>query len=258
MKIPLGPAELVPGVEQLAVLVEDLDPVVAAVADEQAALRIHRQRVRLVEVVGTVAELAPRFDERSVFRELVYTRRAARRRRMALGDEDVAVGRDEDRVRLEEVVRVARAARLAERAEQLAVGAELEDLMSLGRRGRIGAAPAGRRRRSAGAPPARRADRRRRRCTRSRRPRCCRPCRRRCRAARRSVRAPKCATTLPFASNLITGSSVELPQLFAPQRSAIQMLLPSRSIATALVDPHVRPAGSLAHVVSSGTGSAGR
>ena len=56
---PARTAELIPRVEQLAVLIEDLDPVVAAIADEQAALRIHRERVRLVEVVRAVAELCP-------------------------------------------------------------------------------------------------------------------------------------------------------------------------------------------------------
>ncbi len=245
-------AELVPGVEQLAVLVEDLDAVVAAVADEQAALGIHRQRVRLVEVVGAVAELAPRFDQRSVLRKLVYSRRAPRGRRVALGDEDVAVGRDEDRVRLEEVVRVACAARLAERAQQLAVGAELEDLMSLGRSGRIGAAPAARGsgwRRSAwstAAPPRRPPPPVHAQSTTQMLPSLSTrmPC------GATNMPPPKCATTLPLASNFITGSSVELPQPFAPHRSAIQMLLPSRSIATALVAPHMRPAGSLAHVVS--------
>ena len=43
------------------------------------------------------------------------------------------------------------------------------------------------------------------------------------------------------------GSSVEPTHVFAPHRSATQMLVPSRSTSTALVLPHVRPAGSLAH-----------
>ena len=41
-------------------------------------------------------------------------------------------------------------------------------------------------------------------------------------------------------------SSVFPAQLFAPHRSPTQMLLPSRSISTALVEPHDLPAGSLA------------
>ncbi len=44
------PAELRPLFDERAVLIEDLDPVVVAVADEQPALRIQRERVRLIEL----------------------------------------------------------------------------------------------------------------------------------------------------------------------------------------------------------------
>src|SRR3954469_14158489 len=63
--------------------------------------------------------------------------------------------------------------------------------------------------------------------------------------------APKLLTSLPVESNLSTvGRSDILPvarsaHLFAPQRSATQIDLPSLSMSTALVDPHVRPSGSL-------------
>ena len=63
---------------------------------------------------------------------------------------------------------------------------------------------------------------------------------------------PNCATILPFGSNLNTVLSGDISlvlmskQLFTAQRSATQMLLPSRSMSTALVDPHVRPSGSFA------------
>src|ERR1019366_7653828 len=52
---------------------------------------------------------------------------------MTLGDVDVAVGRDQEVVRLEKILRIAAAAGLAEREEQLAVRTELEDLMAFGR-----------------------------------------------------------------------------------------------------------------------------
>src|SRR5262249_10071152 len=52
---------------------------------------------------------------------------------MDLGDEDVAVRRDEDVIRLIEVIGIGPAARLAKRQQQLAVLVELEHLMSLGR-----------------------------------------------------------------------------------------------------------------------------
>ena len=48
------------------------------------------------------------------------------------------------------------------------------------------------------------------------------------------------------ASSFITGSNADVAQLFVPHRSAIQILLPSRSMSTALIDPQVRPLGSFA------------
>ena len=46
------PAELVPLIEEVAVLVEDLDAIVLAVADEQPAARVDGDRVRHVELTG--------------------------------------------------------------------------------------------------------------------------------------------------------------------------------------------------------------
>src|SRR5262249_6950458 len=63
--------------------------------------------------------------------------------------------------------------------------------------------------------------------------------------------APKLFTSLPDASNFRTGSSGDIlpvagsAQLLAPHRSATQIDFPSLSMSTALVDPQVRPAGSL-------------
>src|SRR5215213_5957350 len=62
-----------------------------------------------------------------------------------------------------------------------------------------------------------------------------------------SIPAPKLFTRFPFASNFRIGSTfAESRQLFAPHRSATQMLVPSGSISTALVEPQVRPAGIFA------------
>src|SRR5512143_3348341 len=60
--------------------------------------------------------------------------------------------------------------------------------------------------------------------------------------------APKCATTVPVESNFRIGSRLEVAQLFVLHRSAIQILVPFLSMSTALVEPQVRPSGSLAHV----------
>jgi hypothetical protein len=70
------------------------------------------------------------------------------------------------------------------------------------------------------------------------------------------IPSPNDFTMLPFASNLKIEARFEPAQLFAPHRSATQMLTPSLSISTALVDPHVRPSGSFAHpaIVSYGFG----
>ncbi len=52
-----------PVLEQLAVLVEDLNPVVRPIGDEQPAFRVPRERVRLVELARACAALAPLLDE---------------------------------------------------------------------------------------------------------------------------------------------------------------------------------------------------
>ena len=53
------PAELRPLVDELAVLIEDLDPVVVAIADEQPAARIDRERVRLIELARGPCRACP-------------------------------------------------------------------------------------------------------------------------------------------------------------------------------------------------------
>src|SRR6188508_149170 len=63
------------------------------------------------------------------------------------------------------------------------------------------------------------------------------------------IPAPNDFTRLPLASNLRIAGRSEPVQEFWPQRSATQMLTPSLSISTALVEPQVRPSGSLAHPV---------
>src|SRR5262245_51351203 len=60
-------SELRPFVEERAVLIEDLDPVVVAIADKQPSARIERDRVRYVELAPGRAGFAPGLDERPVF-----------------------------------------------------------------------------------------------------------------------------------------------------------------------------------------------
>src|SRR5207247_2642080 len=100
--------------------------VVVAIADEQPAPGIERERVRLIELAATAAGLPPPLDQLSVFRKLQDLGLALT---MTLRDEDVAVFGNDHIVRLKEVLRIDAAARLAESHQKLAFRAELEDLM---------------------------------------------------------------------------------------------------------------------------------
>src|SRR5262245_43000690 len=73
-----------------------------------------------------------------------------------------------------------------------------------------------------------------------------------------NIPSPKLFTSLPDASNLRTVGKFDPAQVFAPHLSATQMDLPSRSISTALVAPHVRPVGIFAQfsTVANGLGGA--
>ncbi len=100
MKIPLGRLNWRISVDEIAVLVEDLDAVVVAVADVEPALGVEGERVRLVEFAGTGAELAPRLDQFAVLGEFEDAVVACA---VALGDEDVAVLGDDHVIGLVEV-----------------------------------------------------------------------------------------------------------------------------------------------------------
>src|SRR5947207_219690 len=56
---------------------------------------------------------------------------------------------------------------------------------------------------------------------------------------------PKLLTSVPPASNFRIDGRFDPAHELLPQRSATQMLRPSLSISTALVDPHSRPSGSV-------------
>ena len=128
MKIPLGRLIWVPGVEQLAGLVEDLNAIVAPVTDVDPAAGVHREGVRLVELERAAALLPPRLDVSAVGCEPQDASVVAA---MPLGHENLAVGQRQHIVWLIEIVRRHRAAGLAEGQEELAVRTELVDLHSL-------------------------------------------------------------------------------------------------------------------------------
>src|SRR5439155_23663455 len=124
------PAELMPDVEQLAVLIEDLNAVVLAIADEQPPARVHRDRVRLADLSRARALRAPLLQILSGAIELHDTVVPAVA--VAVGDEDGAVGRNENVGGLIEKIRAAAGyTGFAERHEHYAVGTELGDGVSL-------------------------------------------------------------------------------------------------------------------------------
>ena len=87
--------------------------------------------MRLVEVLRTSPELADRLDEFSGAIELQDARHRTCRRRVAFSDEDAAIRGDQDVVRLPEVSGITGPALRAHREKQLALGAELEDLVAV-------------------------------------------------------------------------------------------------------------------------------
>src|ERR1019366_9412709 len=124
-----GAAELSPLIEKFAVLVEDLDAVVGAVPDEEAAGGIESQAVGSIELAGGRALLAPGLDERAVFGKLHHAGVGVAA--VSVGDEDLAVGSDGHGGRLvERIGAIARDALLAEGEQDFAVGIELDDLVA--------------------------------------------------------------------------------------------------------------------------------
>src|SRR5437016_8678577 len=97
------PAELFPLFEEFSILIEDLDPIVAAVTNKQTAARIHSQVVRRIEVTRRGTLLPPGLDELAILREIHDT--GVGISSMSVGDEDIAVRRDQDSRRLIERVR---------------------------------------------------------------------------------------------------------------------------------------------------------
>src|SRR5688572_2722146 len=136
------PAELVPLIEKRAVLIEDLNPVIRTIGNEEPAFRVHRQRVRRVELAARRSPRAPLLDELAGSVVLDDARVAVSA--VAVGDEDVTVRRGDHIGRLIEVHRVcAGHARHAETQQHFAIGAELHDVMTAGWRRRARASRAG-------------------------------------------------------------------------------------------------------------------
>src|ERR1039458_7539875 len=97
-----GAAELSPLIEEFAVLVENLDAVIGAVADEQGPGGIESQAVGSIELAGSRAFLAPGFEERAVFGKLHHAGVGVPA--VSVGDEDISVRSEGHRGRLVECI----------------------------------------------------------------------------------------------------------------------------------------------------------
>src|SRR5262249_36887547 len=118
------PTELLPLFEKFSILIEDLDPIVPTVTNEQTAARIHGQSVGRIELANRGSFLSPGFDEFAVLRKLQNA--GVRIPPVSVPDEDIAIRRHEDSGRLIECVRaISSDSSLAERHQDLAVRTEL-------------------------------------------------------------------------------------------------------------------------------------
>src|SRR5690242_19849303 len=116
----------------MAVLIEDLDAIVLAVADKEAPLRIKGQRVRTVEFAATCSFLAPRLEELTVRIEFHDARIGRWFLSVAVGDKDVAIGGNRHFGWLIESVQPgSRDAGFSASHQNLAVLIEFENLLAL-------------------------------------------------------------------------------------------------------------------------------
>jgi hypothetical protein len=128
------PAELLPFRQEISILIENLNPVVRSVGDKQTASGIHGETVGDVEFTWCRPMVTPGFDEFAVLGEFDHA--VVRLRHwiitMAVGDKNVAIGRDEDiGWRSECVGTSAGDTGLAERPHDLPVRREFHDSLVL-------------------------------------------------------------------------------------------------------------------------------
>src|SRR5204863_2720736 len=85
-KNALGRSEMRPLLQEAALLIENLNPVVLAVADVDSSLRVDPDRMRSLELARPRARGAPREQELAVFIELHYAMVA-----ISIGHEKIAI-----------------------------------------------------------------------------------------------------------------------------------------------------------------------
>ena len=130
--LPISSEHGKPGVlhfaDVFAVLIENLDSLILAIGHPQQALGVDGDPVRDVELAGLGSFSAPGLDELAVLVELEDARIAfPGAGRVALGDEQISVGAEDDIVGLVEKLRSGSFIPLA----RLALGAEREKHLAL-------------------------------------------------------------------------------------------------------------------------------
>src|ERR1700689_4113397 len=125
------PTELRPTRDKSAVLIKDLDAIVAAIADEQPSLRIHCEGVRRFELPRTAAVPTPLLHELSIFVEFDDAS-VSLARFVSIADKNAAVRGYQNGIGLMERIAAGTCdARLAKRAQQLSGMIELEHIVAL-------------------------------------------------------------------------------------------------------------------------------
>src|SRR5258708_3375377 len=121
-----------PGGDEIAVLIENLDATVATVGNIDTPERAADENVvRIIEIAGSRSFMAPGLDEPAVPGKPDDTAVVRLVRRMAIGDKNIAIGRHRDTGRTIESIRAAAAdAHLAKHHQDLAVLVELEDFLT--------------------------------------------------------------------------------------------------------------------------------
>src|SRR5262249_277488 len=126
-----------PFIDELKVLVKDLDAIIATISDIEPSFGVHGQRMWLIEFTLTGAFFAKAADQLSIFGEFEDSCIGVGSGGMALGDENIPVWRNENGIRLVEVIAVGATAEFSKSHQQLAVRAEFEHLMPDRRTGLI-------------------------------------------------------------------------------------------------------------------------
>src|ERR1700726_4934234 len=123
-------AELRPYRQYVAILIEDLDAVIPAIADEQAALGIHRERMWRLELARRAAVHAPLLDELAVWIQFDDAS-IAFARFVTVGDEDIAVRRHHYGIRfMKGIGPIAGYAGFPQCPQQLSIAIELQHVIA--------------------------------------------------------------------------------------------------------------------------------